>query len=139
MKKEKKKKKKERQILTWFIVRCKWIVEDCSQWTLTISAPAFMKSGTLWSGSTIICNGRLKLNISKSIFVPIDLKQFYHMKNKKYQMHIQWKICDRAQGINYKGSNSYIWNKSTIHHIYMNPVAACLLNCFHLNAWKAQE
>lgn len=39
-----------------------------------MSAPAFMKSGTLWSGSTIIYNGPLKLNISKSIFKPVDLK-----------------------------------------------------------------
>ena len=46
----------EKESLTWLTVRCKWMVEDCSQWTLTMSAPAFTKSGTRCSGSTIICS-----------------------------------------------------------------------------------
>ena len=48
-------------------------------------------------------------------------------------MHIQWKICYRAQGINHKWSNRYIWNKTTIHDINMNPVATCHLHCFYLD------
>lgn len=42
--------------VTWLMVRCKWIDEAFSQCTETISAPALMKSGTRFSGSTIICS-----------------------------------------------------------------------------------
>lgn len=56
------------------------------------------------------------------------------MTNETYQMHIQWKVCDGAQGVNYKRSNGYVWDKSSIHHINMDPIATSLLNCFHLDA-----
>lgn len=43
-----------RRPLTWFRVRCRWMVDDCSACTEMISAPALAKSGMRSSGSTII-------------------------------------------------------------------------------------
>mmetsp|Transcript_2193 Transcript_2193/g.3741 ORF Transcript_2193/g.3741 Transcript_2193/m.3741 type:complete len:259 (-) Transcript_2193:149-925(-) len=40
--------------LIWFTVRCKWIVDAASQCTEMMSAPAFAKSSTRCSGSTIM-------------------------------------------------------------------------------------
>mmetsp|Transcript_13146 Transcript_13146/g.31149 ORF Transcript_13146/g.31149 Transcript_13146/m.31149 type:complete len:212 (+) Transcript_13146:534-1169(+) len=45
--------------LIWLTTRCRWMVDDCSAWTLMMSAPALAKSGTRCSGSTIIrCTSR---------------------------------------------------------------------------------
>ena len=116
---------------TWLTVRCKWMVEACSQWTLTMSAPALIKSGTRCSGSTIICR----------ILIPYE--QFFwglyndpigrNKRRKDYQMYIQRKICYRTQGIDHKRSNCNVWNKTTIHDINMNPITTSQLHCFYLD------
>lgn len=54
-------------MFTWLTVRCKWMVDVCSQWTLTISAPALIKSGTRCSGSTIICDRNKKSPHSEGV------------------------------------------------------------------------
>lgn len=59
-------------------------------------------------------------------------------QKEEYQMHIQWKICHRAQGTDNERSNCYIWNKATIHYINMNPITTCQLHCFYLDKMKNQ-
>lgn len=62
------------------------------------------------------------------IFLSITIKSW----RKKYQVHIQGKVSYRTQGINHKWTNRNVWDKTTIHHIHMDPITARQLNCFHL-------
>lgn len=129
---------RSRKNLTWVRVRCKWIVDDCSQWTLTMSAPALIKSGTRCSGSTIICNTSASCQQASTSFIWNDSINEKAMQKKQYQMNIQRKVCHRAQGINHKRSNCNVWNKTTIHDINMNPITTSQFHCFYLREDESQ-
>jgi len=45
-------------LITWLMVRCRWMVDAFSACTEMMSAPALTKSGMRRSGSTIICAQR---------------------------------------------------------------------------------
>jgi len=93
-------------------------VEDCSQWTEIISAPAFAKSATRCSGSTIICRAGIGQSEIPGV---VD-----------HQMTVEDFVCYWSEGIYDQGSNCDVGNEASVHDIDMDPVAACFVNCFDL-------
>lgn len=93
------------------------MVADCSQWTETISAPAFTKSSTRCSGSTIICMTSF-LSASQSCC--------------GYQVTVEWLVSDRSESIDHQWPNGDVGNEAPVHDVHVHPITPSVVNGFDL-------
>lgn len=60
------------------------------------------------------------------------IHKYIEKLDEKYQMHVQWEVCDWPQCIHNKRSDRNIGYKTSIHYINVNPVTPCQLYSLNL-------
>src|SRR5574344_2292119 len=99
-----------------------------------IRAECKTESGmTLFHKSDILHNTILTFAMNRHDIILIDVERTDNNTGMVHkQMDVKWERCYFSHIVHHVGSKRQIWNKSSIHNIYMKIVNANLLNFFNV-------